>query len=98
MGGGSFHRPAATVSWPSGEFGPMALEGVARIVSKAELAAAPDAAAREAMLAERTDALLEMGAAVPVARLLEIDAVIDPADTRRWLTGALAGASGSDRA
>jgi acetyl/propionyl-CoA carboxylase alpha subunit/acetyl-CoA carboxylase carboxyltransferase component len=91
MGGGSFHRPAATVSWPSGEFGPMALEGIARIVSRAELEAEPDPAARAALLEERTDALHAMGSAIPVARLLEIDAVIDPADTRRWLTAALAG-------
>jgi acetyl/propionyl-CoA carboxylase alpha subunit/acetyl-CoA carboxylase carboxyltransferase component len=95
MGGGSFHRPAATVAWPSGEFGPMSLEGIARIVARSELEAEPDPAARAALLAERTAALHELGAAVPVARLLEIDAVIDPADTRRWLTGALDGAGGS---
>jgi acetyl-CoA carboxylase carboxyltransferase component len=91
MGGGSFNRPAATVSWPSGEFGPMALEGIARIVSRAELEAEADPAARAALLEERTDALHAMGAAIPVARLLEVDAVIDPADTRRWLTAALDG-------
>jgi acetyl-CoA carboxylase carboxyltransferase component len=45
--------------------------------------------ARAALLAERTAALEELGAAIPVARLLEVDAVIDPADTRRWLTAAL---------
>jgi acetyl/propionyl-CoA carboxylase alpha subunit/acetyl-CoA carboxylase carboxyltransferase component len=95
MGGGSFHRPAATVSWPSGEFGPMSLEGIARIVARSELEAEPDPAARAALLAERTAALHELGAAVPVARLLEIDAVIDPADTRRWLTAALHGAGGT---
>jgi acetyl-CoA carboxylase carboxyltransferase component len=90
MAGGSFRRPVATVSWPSGEFGPMSLEGIARIVSKAELEAEPDPTARAALLAERTAALEELGAAIPVARLLEVDAVIDPADTRRWLTAALA--------
>lgn len=90
MAGGSFHRPVATVAWPSGEFGPMSLEGIARIVSKAELAAEADPAARAALLAERTAALEELGAAIPVARLLEVDAVIDPADTRRWLAAALA--------
>jgi acetyl-CoA carboxylase carboxyltransferase component len=89
MAGGSFRRPAATVSWPSGEFGPMSLEGIARIVSRAELDAEPDAEARARLLAERTAALEELGAAVPVARLLEVDAVIDPADTRAWLTSAL---------
>jgi acetyl/propionyl-CoA carboxylase alpha subunit/acetyl-CoA carboxylase carboxyltransferase component len=89
MAGGSFRRPAATLSWPGGEFGPMSLEGIARIVSKAELEAEPDPAVRAALLAERTAGLQQLGGAVAVARLLEIDAVIDPADTRRWLTGTL---------
>ena len=92
MGGGSFRRPAATVSWPTGEFGAMSLEGAARIVSRADLAAEPDPAARQALLAERTEALHRLGKAVSVARLLEIDAVIDPADTRAWLSRTLAGA------
>jgi acetyl-CoA carboxylase carboxyltransferase component len=92
MGGGSFRRPAATVSWPTGEFGAMSLEGAARIVSRADLAAEPDPAARQALLAERTEALHQLGKAISVARLLEIDAVIDPADTRAWLSRTLAGA------
>ncbi|HEV7826759.1 MAG TPA: carboxyl transferase domain-containing protein [Mycobacteriales bacterium] len=91
MGGGSFRRPLATVAWPSGEFGAMGLEGAARIVSRAELAALPDDAARQALLDERVEALYQLGKAVSVARFLEIDAVIDPADTRAWLTRSLAG-------
>jgi acetyl-CoA carboxylase carboxyltransferase component len=89
MGGGSFRRPLATVSWPSGEFGAMGLEGAARIVSRADLAALPDEDARRALLDERVEALYQLGKAVPVARLLEIDAVIDPADTRAWLVRSL---------
>jgi acetyl-CoA carboxylase carboxyltransferase component len=86
MGGGSFRRPAATVSWPTGEFGAMGLEGAARIVFRGELDAQPDEAAKQAVLDRRVGDLYEMGKAIAVARLLEIDAVIDPADTRAWLT------------
>jgi acetyl-CoA carboxylase carboxyltransferase component len=89
MGGGSFRRPAATLSWPSGEFGAMALEGAARIAFRAELDAQPDEPAREAVLERRVGDLHQLGKAVPVARLLEIDAVIDPADTRTWLRQAV---------
>jgi acetyl-CoA carboxylase carboxyltransferase component len=86
MGGGSFRRPRATVSWPTGEFGAMGLEGAARIVFRAELDAQPDDASRQAVLDARVGDLHQMGRAVAVARMLEIDAVIDPADTRAWLT------------
>ena len=86
MGGGSFRRPLATVSWPTGEFGAMGLEGAARIVFRGELEAQPDDTARQAVLDQRVGDLYQMGKAIAVARLLEIDAVIDPADTRAWLT------------
>jgi acetyl-CoA carboxylase carboxyltransferase component len=89
MAGGSFRRPRATVSWPTGEFGAMGLEGAARIVFRAELDAQPDDEARRAVLDARVGDLHQLGKAIAVARLLEIDAVIDPADTRAWLTRAL---------
>jgi acetyl-CoA carboxylase carboxyltransferase component len=88
MGGGSFRRPRATVSWPTGEFGAMGLEGAARIVFRAELDAQPDSETRQRVLEARVGDLHELGKAVAVARLLEIDAVIDPADTRAWLARA----------
>jgi acetyl-CoA carboxylase carboxyltransferase component len=77
------------VSWPTGEFGAMGLEGAARIVFRAELDAQPDDEARRAVLDARVGDLHQLGKAIAVARLLEIDAVIDPADTRAWLTRAL---------
>jgi acetyl-CoA carboxylase carboxyltransferase component len=89
MAGGSFRRPRATVSWPTGEFGAMGLEGAARIAFRTELDAQPDDETRRAVLDARVGDLHQMGKAISVARLLEIDAVIDPADTRAWLTRAL---------
>ena len=46
------------------------------------------AAERARLLAEQ----YEKGKAINMAATLEIDAVVDPADTRRWLASALAAA------
>ena len=40
---GHFHAPVATCAWPSGEFGPMGLEGAVRLGFRKELEAAPEA-------------------------------------------------------
>jgi acetyl-CoA carboxylase carboxyltransferase component len=45
------------------------------------------------VLDQRVGVLYEKGKALSVARYLEIDAVIDPADTRRWLTSGIQSAS-----
>jgi acetyl/propionyl-CoA carboxylase alpha subunit/acetyl-CoA carboxylase carboxyltransferase component len=93
MAAGSLRQPFSTVAWPTGEFGAMGLEGAAEIVWRNELDAAPDVAARQAVLDQRVGVLYEKGKALSVARYLEIDAVIDPADTRRWLTSGIQSAS-----
>lgn len=93
MGAGSLRQPFSTVAWPTGEFGAMGLEGAAEIVWRNELDAAPDAGARQAVLDQRVGVLYEKGKALSVARHLEIDAVIDPAETRLWLTSGIQSAS-----
>lgn len=93
MGGGSFWEPMLTAAWPSAEFGAMGLEGAVRIIFRKELDAAPDEAARQAIFDRRVADIYERGKALSVARYLEIDAVIDPAETRRWLVGGLDAAS-----
>jgi acetyl-CoA carboxylase carboxyltransferase component len=93
MGAGSLRQPFSTVAWPTGEFGGMGLEGAASIVWRNELDAAPDEAARQAIFEKRVGDLYEKGKALSVARYLEIDAVIDPADTRSWLVTGLQSAS-----
>ena len=85
MAGGSFHAPLFNVSWPSGEFGGMGLEGAVRLGYRNELAAIADPAQREAEYRRLVDAQYTKGKAINTASLLEIDNVIDPADTRRWL-------------
>lgn len=89
MGGGHFHAAFFTVSWPAGEFGGMNLEGAVRLGMKKELAAIEDPADRESMLNAMVAEAYARGKAVNLASLLEIDAVIDPAETRRWILRGL---------
>ncbi|TPQ31142.1 acetyl-CoA carboxylase family protein [Cupriavidus pinatubonensis] len=90
MAGGSFAAPFFTAAWPSGEFGAMGLEGSIRLGFRKELEAVADPDEREALFARMVDAAYKRGRALNMASHLEIDAVIDPADTRRWLLRGLA--------
>jgi len=92
MTGGGFHAPAAIAAWPSGEFGAMGLEGAVRLGFRKELEAVPEGAPREARYRELVDRQYANGRAINMAATLEIDAVIDPAHTRRWLAQGLASA------
>jgi acetyl-CoA carboxylase carboxyltransferase component len=93
MAGGHFHASFLTVSWPTGEFGGMGLEGAVRLGLRKELAAIDDETQREAMFQAAVAVAYERGKAINMASLLEIDAVIDPADTRTWLARGLRAAS-----
>jgi acetyl-CoA carboxylase carboxyltransferase component len=98
MTGGSFLTSAFTISWPTGEFGGMGLEGAVRLGFRKELEAATDPQARQALYDQLVQASYERGKAVSVAQYLEIDAVIDPADTRSWIMRGLSAApSGQER-
>jgi biotin carboxyl carrier protein len=88
MMGGSLRAPAFAVSWPTGEFGGMGLEGAVRLGYRKELDAAPDPAARQELYERRVAAEYEKGRALSVAQVYEIDDVIDPADTRRWIASS----------
>ena len=89
MMGGSTKAPLACVSWPTGEFGGMGLEGAVRLGYRKELDACTDDDAREALFHELVDRLYEYGKALRIAEFFEIDDVIDPADTRRWISTLL---------
>ena len=89
MMGGSTKAPLACLAWPTGEFGGMGLEGAVRLGYRKELAACPDDAARAALFDELVARLYEYGKALRIAEFFEIDDVIDPADTRRWITTLL---------
>jgi acetyl-CoA carboxylase carboxyltransferase component/biotin carboxyl carrier protein len=100
MTAGGFHSPLMTVAWPSGEFGAMGLEGAVRLGYRKELQALPEGPQREALFAQLLAKQYDNGSAIHMAATLEIDAVIDPAQTRAWLVrglqmqGELAQASG----
>ncbi len=85
MARGGFHESFFTASWPSGEFGGMGLEGAVRAGFRRELAAVEDPQKREELYESLVALLYEKGKAINMAAHLEIDAVIDPADTRKWI-------------
>ncbi|TAL34654.1 MAG: carbamoyl-phosphate synthase large subunit [Phenylobacterium sp.] len=85
MAGGDFSAPAMTIAWPTAEFGPMGLEGAVRLGYRKELDSQPDPAAKQALFEKLVGRMYETGKALSVASVLEIDAVIDPAETRAWL-------------
>jgi acetyl-CoA carboxylase carboxyltransferase component len=89
MAAGSMDAPLFTVAWPSGEFGGMGLEGAVRLGYRKELAAAAEGEPREALYRRLVAQKYEEGSAINMAATLEIDAVIDPAETRGWLARGL---------
>lgn len=90
MAGGWFRAPRFTVSWPTGEFGGMNIEGNVKLAHAAEMAAIPDLAERQAFFDRKVAEMLATGRALAVATHNEIDAVIDPADSRHWIATAMA--------
>jgi acetyl-CoA carboxylase carboxyltransferase component len=89
MTAGGFHEPLCSVAWPTGEFGAMGLEGAVRLGYRKELEAVPEGPEREALFDQLLAQQYDNGSAIHMASTLEIDAVIDPADTRQWLVAGL---------
>ena len=89
MTGGSFEVPRYAISWPQGEFGAMGLEGAVQLGFRQELAEAPDEASRQALFDKLLAEMYEKGRATEAASYLEIDAVIQPEDTRAAIVAAL---------
>ncbi len=89
MAAGGFAAPFFTVAWPSGEFGAMGIEGAVRLGFRKEMEAIADDAEREAYFQAKVAAEYERGKALNMAAHLEIDDVIDPAQTRHWIIRGL---------
>ncbi|MBK6659318.1 MAG: carbamoyl-phosphate synthase large subunit [Proteobacteria bacterium] len=96
MCGGSTHQSFFTIAWPTAEMGPMGLEGAVELGFRKELEATPDAASRKALFDELVAHMYTKGKGVSVASVCEIDAVIDPAESRAWLLRGLR-AAGRER-
>jgi acetyl-CoA carboxylase carboxyltransferase component len=85
MAGGGFKAPLFTVAWPTSEFGAMGLEGAVQLGMRRELEAIEDPQERERLFDASVAAAYERGQGMSMAAYGEIDDVIDPADSRRWL-------------
>src|SRR5436305_2596680 len=85
MAGGGFKAPLFTVGWPTSEFGAMGLEGAVRLGMRRELEAIEDPDERQRAFEATVAAAYDRGKGISMAEYFEIDDVIDPADTRRWI-------------
>jgi acetyl/propionyl-CoA carboxylase alpha subunit len=89
MTGGGFKASVFTVTWPTGEFGGMGLEGAVKLGYRKELEAIEDPEERIAEYEKRVASMYNRGKAVNFATAFEIDEVIDPKDTRHWISTGL---------
>ena len=92
MASGGFKFPMFTISWPTGEFGGMGLEGAVKLGYKKELEAIDNPQEREAAYQKLVDRMYQVGKGLSMADHFEIDDVIDPQDSRQWITAALSAA------
>ncbi|EXJ53919.1 hypothetical protein A1O7_09255 [Cladophialophora yegresii CBS 114405] len=84
LGGGSLNN-SMCVAWPSAVFGGMGIEGAVRLAYRKELEAITDLEKRKEKEQEMIDHMYDEGKAINMAMAAEIDSVIDPATTRKWL-------------
>jgi acetyl-CoA carboxylase carboxyltransferase component/biotin carboxyl carrier protein len=95
MAGGSFLAPEFTVAWPTGEIGGMGLEGAVRLGFSKELAAVVDPIERQNLFDKLVEAAYQHGKALTSATTFELDDVIDPADSRAWISRLVSRDEGS---
>ncbi len=98
MSGGSFDAPFFTVSWPTGEFAGMNLEGAVKLGHRARLEAVADPAERQALFERMVADAYAWAGAANGATVFEFDDVIDPADTRAWIAMGLGATANAPRA
>jgi acetyl-CoA carboxylase carboxyltransferase component len=85
MAGGGFKAGLFCVGWPTSEFGAMGLEGAVRLGMRRELEAIEDPQERDRAFQATVAAAYERGEGINMAAYFEIDDVIDPADSDRWI-------------
>jgi acetyl-CoA carboxylase carboxyltransferase component len=89
MTGGGMKKGVFAVSWPTGEFAGMGIEGQVKLGRRKELAAIADTAERIAAYERFVAELYTEGRALNVGSFFQVDDVIDPAETRRWVVAGL---------
>ncbi len=90
MAGGNYRAPYFYVSWPTGEFAPMGIEGQVKLGYRAELAAIADPEERLKFFEDKVAKAYEAGKALNRSTNFMLDDVIDPAETRAWIVNILA--------
>jgi acetyl-CoA carboxylase carboxyltransferase component len=94
MAGGGFKAGLFCVGWPTSEFGGMGLEGAVRLGMRRELESIEDSDERERAYEAMVAAAYERGSGINMASYGEIDDVIDPAHSRRWIAQLFGEGSG----
>jgi acetyl/propionyl-CoA carboxylase alpha subunit len=89
MAGGSFDETFFAISWPTGEFAGMGLEGQIKLGRRNELAAIKDIPERKARYDQLVANAYDWSRALNAGTVFEVDDVIDPADTRKWIVMGL---------
>ena len=86
---GSTRAPFFTVSWPTSEHGGMNQEASVQLANRERLAEIEDIEERAAEYERLLANAYERGGALNVASAYEVDDVIDPAETRFWISQGL---------
>jgi acetyl-CoA carboxylase carboxyltransferase component len=89
MTGGGMRKGVFAVSWPTGEFAGMGIEGQVKLGRRKDLAAIEDTAERIAAYERFVAELYDIGKALNTGSHFQVDDVIDPAETRRWIVAGL---------
>ena len=97
MASGGFKFPMFTISWPTGEFGGMGLEGAVKLGYRKDLEAINDPKEREQAYQNLVEKMYEAGKGLSMADHFEIDDVIDPQDSRQWIIAALRAAGSAEK-
>jgi acetyl-CoA carboxylase carboxyltransferase component len=86
---GSSRAPVFTVAWPDSEFGGMNVEAGVLLAHRDALGKIEDIEARSAEYERLVTEAYERGSALNSASVFGVDDVIDPAETRRWISKGL---------
>lgn len=89
MGGGNHRLPVFVVAWPTSEFGGMGLEGQVKLGQRARLEAIEDLKERQEAYELMVEAAYNRGKGLNAGHVFEVDDVIDPADTRKWIAAGM---------
>ena len=89
MGGGNQRLPVFVVAWPTSEFGGMGLEGQVKLGQRARLEVIEDLKERQLAYERMVEAAYNRGKGLNAAHVFEVDDVIDPADTRKWIVAGM---------